>query len=136
MGSDDPGHRKFRALVQPAFTRHGLDIWRGFVRPRLDHLIEGFKAQGRTDLYFDYCAEFPVYVIAMVLGIRPQDLEHFHEWTPMLQIAAAPADEASSARPAVASRSEERREGKESDSTCRSGWCPNHKKKKQNKKHK
>src|SRR3546814_6246021 len=81
----------FRSLVQPAFTRHGLDIWRGFVRPRLDHLIEGFQAQGRTDLYFDYCAEFPVYVIAMVLGIRPQDLEHFHEWTAMLQIAAAPA---------------------------------------------
>src|SRR3546814_14889929 len=102
MGSDDPGHRKFRALVQPAFTRHGLDIWRGFVRPRLDHLIEGFQAQGRTDLYFDYCAEFPVYVIAMVLGIRPQDLEHFHEWTAMLQIAAAPADEARSARLAVA----------------------------------
>src|SRR3546814_15186060 len=91
MGSDDPGHRKFRALVQPAFTRHGLDIWRGFVRPRLDHLIEGFQAQGRTDLYFDYCAEFPVYVIAMVLGIRPQDLEHFHEWQAMLTIAAAPA---------------------------------------------
>src|SRR3546814_14892356 len=66
-----------------------------------DLLIEGFQAQGRTDLYFDYCAEFPVYVIAMVLGIRPQDLEHFHEWTAMLQIAAAPADEARSARLAV-----------------------------------
>src|SRR3546814_5977111 len=37
----------------------------------------------------------------MVLGIRPQDLEHFHEWTAMLQIAAAPADEARSARLAV-----------------------------------
>src|SRR3546814_7148424 len=63
----------------------------------------------RTDTLFpyttlfrsDYCAEFPVYVIAMVLGIRPQDLEHFHEWTAMLQIAAAPADEARSARLAV-----------------------------------
>ena len=101
MGSDDPEHRKFRALVQPAFTRHGLDLWRGFVRPRLDHLIEGFKAKGRTDLYFEYCAEFPVYVIAMVLGIRPQDLERFHEWAAMLQIAAATPDEARNARLAV-----------------------------------
>src|SRR3546814_10956926 len=92
MGSDDPGHRKFRALVQPAFTRHGLDIWRGFVRPRLDHLIEGFQAQGRPDLYFDYFAEFPVYFIAMVLGIRPQDLEHFQERTAIPPIAASPAD--------------------------------------------
>src|SRR3546814_13898474 len=46
MGSDDPGHRKFRALVPPAFTRPGLDLWRGFVRPRLDHLIEGFQSSG------------------------------------------------------------------------------------------
>src|SRR3546814_13637582 len=108
-----------------------------------------FRSQGRTDLYFDYCAEFPVYVIAMVLGIRPQDLEHFHEWTAMLQIAAAPADEARSARLAVeaymrdiiadrrkaprddiVSRSEERRVGKECVSTCRSRWAQYHKKKK------
>lgn len=101
MGSDDPEHRKFRALVQPAFTRHGLEIWSGFVRPRLDQLIAGFKARGSADLYFEYCAEFPVYVIAMVLGVKKEDLECFHEWTAMLQIAAAPPDEARCARLAV-----------------------------------
>ena len=101
MGSDDPEHRRFRALVQPAFTRRGLDMWSAFVRPRLDHLLEALKPKGRADLYFDYCAEFPVYVIAMVLGIRPQDLERFQEWAAMLQIAAATPDEARAARLAV-----------------------------------
>src|SRR3546814_7419667 len=71
MGSDDPGHRKFRALVQPAFTRHGLDIWSGFVRPRLEHLIASFQSTGRTALTFYYCATFPVLVISLVLGDRP-----------------------------------------------------------------
>jgi cytochrome P450 len=73
------------------------------VRPRLDELIDGFVGKGRTDLYFDYCAQFPVYVIAMALGVRKDDLEQFHEWAAKLQIAAAPPDEARAAREAVQS---------------------------------
>jgi len=103
MGSDDPYHRKYRLLVQPAFARKTLGMWSKFVRPRLDELIDGFVGKGRTDLYFDYCAQFPVYVIAMALGVRKEDLEQFHEWAAKLQIAAAPPDEARAAREAVQS---------------------------------
>jgi cytochrome P450 len=101
MGADDPEHRKFRALVQPAFGRKGLCIWSQFVRPRLDELIDRFESRGAADLYFEYCAEFPVYVIAMVLGVARADLERFHEWAAMLQIAAATPDEARAARLSV-----------------------------------
>lgn len=101
MGSDDPEHRKFRSLVQPAFGRYGLGKWSAFVAPRLNQLIDRFEDRGSADLYFEYCAEFPVYVIAMTLGVKPKDIPQFHEWATMLQIAAATPDEARAARLSV-----------------------------------
>lgn len=101
MGSDDPEHRQYRLLVQPAFARKSLSMWSQFVRPRLDELIDSFIAKGRGDIYFDYCAQFPVYVIGMALGVKREDLEQFHEWAAKLQVAAAPPDEARAAREAV-----------------------------------
>lgn len=98
MGSDDPDHRKFRLLVQPAFGKKALGLWSSWVKPRLDELIDGFVADGRAELYFDYCARFPVFVIAMTLGVARKDLDQFHEWAAMLQIAAAPPEEARAAR--------------------------------------
>ncbi len=101
MGADNPEHRKFRSLVQPAFGRKGLEMWGQHVRPRLDSLIDSFAGHGRSDLYFDYCAQFPVYVIAMTLGVDVKDLDQFHHWAALMQIAAAPPEEARAARSAV-----------------------------------
>ncbi len=101
MGADDPEHRKYRLLVQPAFARKTLGMWGQYVRPRLDELIDGFVDSGRNDLYFSYCAQFPVFVIGMSLGVRREDLDQFHEWAAKLQIAAAPPDEARDAREAM-----------------------------------
>jgi len=98
MGSDDPEHRKFRLLVQPAFGKKAMGLWSSWVKPRLDELIDGFAGDGRADLYFDYCARFPVFVIAMTLGVAREDLDSFHEWAAKLQIAAAPPEEARAAR--------------------------------------
>lgn len=101
MGSDDPLHRRYRALVLPAFGHRALGMWGKWLAPRLDELIDGFIASGRVDLYTEYCAKFPVYVIAMALGIDPDDLDSFHEWAAKLQIAAAAMDETLQARDKV-----------------------------------
>ncbi|ODT89978.1 MAG: hypothetical protein ABS78_00965 [Phenylobacterium sp. SCN 70-31] len=98
MGSDDPEHRQFRLLIQPAFGKKAMGLWTSWVKPRLDELIDGFVEQGRAELYFDYCAQFPVFVIAMTLGVAREDLDHFHELAAKLQIGAAPPDEARAAR--------------------------------------
>lgn len=98
MGADDPEHRQFRLLVQPAFGRKAMGLWTSWVKPRLDELIDGFVEDRRAELYFDYCARFPVFVIAMTLGVAREDLDHFHELAAKLQIGAAPADEARAAR--------------------------------------
>src|SRR3546814_13092223 len=39
LGSDDPGHRKFRALFPPALPRPGLASWPGCGRPARDPLL-------------------------------------------------------------------------------------------------
>ncbi len=98
MGADDPDHRKFRLLVQPAFGKRAMGMWTSWVRPRVNALIDGFADQGKAELYFDYCARFPVFVIAMTLGVAEKDLDDFHEWAAKLQIAAAPPDVARAAR--------------------------------------
>lgn len=101
MGSDDPDHRKFRLLVQPAFGKRAMGMWTSWVKPRVNELIDGFIDEGKGDLYFDYCARFPVFVIAMTLGVAEKDLDDFHEWAAKLQIAAAPPDVARAAREKV-----------------------------------
>jgi len=98
MGSDDPDHRKFRLLVQPAFGKKALGLWQSWVKPRLDELIDGFIDAGRADLYFEYCSQFPVFVIAMTLGVSRDDLDWFQEKAGLMQIGAAPADQARAAR--------------------------------------
>jgi cytochrome P450 len=98
MGSDDPEHRQFRLLVQPAFGKKAMGMWQSWVKPRLDELIDGFAAKGRTDLYFEYCSQFPVFVIAMTLGVARNDLDQFQHWAGLMQIGAAPAAEARAAR--------------------------------------
>lgn len=115
MGTDDPEHRRYRIVTQPAFGHKALDMWRRWLSPRLDELIDGFVQDRRVDLYPEYCARFPVYVIAMALGVAVEDLGEFHEWAGKLQIAAAPLDETLAARakvveylkPIIASRREQ-----------------------------
>lgn len=97
MASDDPEHRRYRALVQPAFSRRGLSMWQRWLEPRLDELIDRFEAAGRANLYFEYCAGFPVYITAMALGVDTADLDRFHEWAATLQIGAATPEEADAA---------------------------------------
>lgn len=98
MGSDDPEHRQFRLLVQPAFGKRAMGLWQSWVKPRLTELIDSFEAKGATDLYFEYCSKFPVFVIAMTLGVARADLDQFQEWAGLMQIGAAPADRARGAR--------------------------------------
>jgi len=74
-------HRRYRALVQPAFTRKEMEGWRErwvqiAVSEILDELIE---RGGPVDLYAELCAKVPVFTIASSFGVAPEDVSHFHE---------------------------------------------------------
>ena len=74
-------HRRYRALVQPSFTRKEMEIWRErWVQPAVDRILDGvIERGGAVDLYAELCAKVPVFTIASSFGVAPADVDHFHE---------------------------------------------------------
>ncbi len=78
---DEPEHRRYRALVQKAFTMKALERWeRDLIRPVVTDHVERFAARGHADLRRELTFPFPVTVIAGMLGLHEKDLEDFQRW--------------------------------------------------------
>ena len=94
---DEPAHRRYRGLVQKAFTKKALERWesdliqpvvnshverweRDLIRPVVTDHVERFAARGHADLRRELTFPFPVTVIAGMLGLDEDDLEDFHRW--------------------------------------------------------
>ncbi len=78
---DEPEHRLHRALVAPAFRSKVLERWEsGLVQAVCDELIDGFVGQGHTDLVRTFTFNFPVQVIARILGLPRSDYPRFQRW--------------------------------------------------------
>ncbi len=82
LGMDDPEHRSHRNLVAQAFREKALARWEPeFITPIVDELIDRFAAEGRADLVRQLTFEFPVRVIARLLGLPEQDFVQFQRWS-------------------------------------------------------
>lgn len=88
-------HRRYRALVQPAFTRREMESWQQrWVEPIVDEILDALVARsGPVDLYAELCAKVPVFTIASSFGAEPEDVPRFHELAVTFATAAGtPAD--------------------------------------------
>jgi cytochrome P450 len=86
---DDPEHRDLRALVSPAFRSRALVRFEDELVRRVVHeLIDGFADQGRADLVRQLTFDFPVQVIARILGLPRRDYPRFQRWA--VEITSAP----------------------------------------------
>jgi cytochrome P450 len=82
LGMDDPEHRSHRNLVAHAFREKALARWEPeFIRPIIDEQIDRFAADGRADLVRQLTFEFPVRVIARLLGLPEEDFPQFQRWS-------------------------------------------------------
>jgi cytochrome P450 len=78
---DEPDHRLHRALVSPTFRSKVLEQWEGdLVQRVVNELIDGFASQGRADLVQELTFNFPVQVIAHILGLPRSDFPMFQRW--------------------------------------------------------
>jgi cytochrome P450 len=78
---DEPEHRVHRALVSPTFRSKVLEQWEGdLVQRVVNELIDGFAGLGTADLVQELTFNFPVQVIAQILGLPRSDFPMFQRW--------------------------------------------------------
>jgi cytochrome P450 len=87
---DEPEHRMQRALVAPAFRSKMLERWESeLVAVIVNELVDTFADSGRSDLVRDVTFNFPVQVIARILGLPRSDYPKFQRWAIEITSTAA-----------------------------------------------
>ncbi len=87
---DEPEHRAIRTLVAPSFRSKMLERWEEELVARVvNELIDTFIDEGRTDLVRSVTFNFPVQVIARILGLPREDYPTFQRWALELTSVAA-----------------------------------------------
>jgi cytochrome P450 len=87
---DEPEHRTARALVAPSFRSKVLERWEGdLVSVVVNELIDNFADRGRADLVREVTFNYPVQVIARILGLPRADYPTFQRWAIELTSTAA-----------------------------------------------
>ena len=81
LAMDGEEHRRYRNLVAHAFRPSALARWESeLIVPTIHRLIDALAGRTRADLVSEITTQFPVQVIAGVLGVPPEDHERFHAW--------------------------------------------------------
>ena len=82
LGMDDPEHRLNRNLVSNAFRERSLARWeQDLIGPICNELIDRFAGRGAAELVRELTFEFPVRVIARLLGLPEEDFAQFQRWS-------------------------------------------------------
>ena len=99
---DEPEHKAIRDLVASSFRSKMLARWEeGLVAVVVNELIDGFVADGQTDLVRTVTFNFPVQVIARILGLPRSDYPRFQRWALEITSVAANWDRGMAASAAL-----------------------------------
>ena len=125
LTEDPPVHRRYRGLVNQAFTARRVATLEGDIEKIANDLIDAFVGAGRADLVAAFCGPLPLTVIADQLGVPRSDLPLFNTWSDafvaQLSRMASPDEEVEAAKLIVefqhyfAKKLDERRRDKRDD---------------------
>lgn len=80
---DPPGHVKHRSIVHQVFTPRVVREYEPHMRRVVNELIDGVIERGECDFVEDIAVDFPLIVIAGILGVPIEDRRRLFEWTNM-----------------------------------------------------
>jgi cytochrome P450 len=79
---DDPEHHRLRRMMTSVFTYRRTDKMRTQIQAMVDEYLDAMIASGPpADLVRDFALPVPSLVIALLLGVPPEDLEFFQHNT-------------------------------------------------------
>jgi cytochrome P450 len=92
--ADDPEHNRIRRMMTSDFTFRRCEALRPQIQALVDRFIDDMIAKGPpADLVHDFGLPVPSLVIALLLGVPPEDLGPFAQNTSAALVADATADE-------------------------------------------
>ena len=77
---DGTRHRALRKLLQPAFTPKALAVYESFLRGVTANSLDLALAQDEFDFVDEVAADFPIRVLARLLGVPEEDTDQLIEW--------------------------------------------------------
>ena len=81
LTADDPEHRRYRGLVNKAFTPRRIESIASSIEGISRELIAAFEADETVEILSQYAVRLPLTVIADQLGVPREDLPRFKRWT-------------------------------------------------------
>ncbi|MGE0621564.1 MAG: cytochrome P450 [Pseudomonadales bacterium] len=81
LTQDPPVHRRYRGMVNQAFTARRVATLEPYIESLCHELIDGFLNAGRCEFVADFAERVPMTVIADQLGVPLSDYELFKTWS-------------------------------------------------------
>ncbi|WP_051581091.1 cytochrome P450 [Pseudonocardia acaciae] len=85
LNMDPPEHSRLRRLVSRSFTPRAVaaltDRITGHARALVDRMLAGGAARGECDFAKDVAADLPLFTLAEVLGVPPEDRWLLFDWS-------------------------------------------------------
>lgn len=81
LSTNPPEHRAYRALIDGFFDHRGSLRWEAEIEATVQELIDGFVADGRTELVGSFAGPLPVRMITRILGFPVEDIPQLVAWS-------------------------------------------------------
>jgi cytochrome P450 len=81
LTADPPEQKRFRSLVNKAFSLRRVDAMGPRMEELCEELIDGFAADGRVELRARFAVPLPLTIISEQLGVPREDLGTFKKWS-------------------------------------------------------
>lgn len=79
--TDPPRHRQLRKLINSGFTRRQVQLLEPKLREFARRILDKVDPSSTSEFAEEIAAPLPTWMIAELLGARPEDWEQFREWS-------------------------------------------------------